>query len=142
DPGVDRLVGELPTDAGAAEIFAATVATFAARAGKSIPCEQTPRNIYYARALLDWYPQARFVHLFRDPRGVMASQKFRWQRRSLMADPSQMSRRQQIRTWVNYHPYTITQLWNVATGLALELEGHPRVHLLRLEDLLREPEAR
>jgi N-acetylglucosaminyldiphosphoundecaprenol N-acetyl-beta-D-mannosaminyltransferase len=142
DADVQRILDTIPADAGAAEIFAVTMAAFAARSGKDVPCEQTPRNIYYARALLEWYPRARFVHMLRDPRAVMASQKFRWQRRSLLTDPSKMSRVQQLRTWVNYHPYTVTQLWTLATRLALELEDHPRFRLLRLEDLLLEPERR
>jgi N-acetylglucosaminyldiphosphoundecaprenol N-acetyl-beta-D-mannosaminyltransferase len=53
-----------------------------------------------------------------------------------------MRRVQQLRTWVNYHPYTVTQLWTLATRLALELADHPRVHLLRLEDLILQPEQR
>lgn len=138
DPGLAAVL-EAVGEQGAAEAFAVAAAAFASRAGKLVPCEQTPRNIYYARELLEWYPQARFVHVLRDPRGVMASQKFRWRRRSLMADPSQMSRTQQLRTWINYHPYTVARLWNAATRLALQLENHPRFFLLRFEDLVRDP---
>lgn len=141
DPAVDRLVDSLGPDADSAEVFAACVAAFAARTGKHIPCEQTPRNIYYAAELLRAYPNARFVHLVRDPRGVMASQKFRWRRRALMSDPGAMRRTQQWRTWVNYHPYSVAQLWSLATRLALRLSDHPRFKLIRFEDLLREPEA-
>ncbi len=138
DPGLAAVLDAVG-EQGAAEAFAVAAAAFASRAGKLVPCEQTPRNIYYARELLEWYPQARFVHVLRDPRGVMASQKFRWRRRSLMADPSQMSRTQQLRTWINYHPYTVARLWNAATRLALQLENHPRFFLLRFEDLVRDP---
>jgi hypothetical protein len=142
DPAISVVLDALDPGAGAAETFATVAATFARRAGKAVPCEQTPRNVYYARALLEWYPRCRFVHVLRDPRGVMASQKFRWRRRSLLADPTRLSRVEQLRTWVNYHPYAVARLWNLATRCALELEHHPRVHLLRLEDLLREPEQR
>jgi N-acetylglucosaminyldiphosphoundecaprenol N-acetyl-beta-D-mannosaminyltransferase len=142
DPEIPRVLDALPPQAGAAEIFAGAAAGFARRAGKSLPCEQTPRNIYYARQLLDWYPQARFVHMLRDPRGVMASQKHRWRRRMLMADPSRMRRTHQFATWVNYHPYTVTQLWSLATRLALDLERQPRFMMLRFEDLIVDPEAR
>ena len=67
-------------------VFAAAVHQLAQAAGKSIPCEQTPRYIFYARALLEIYPTAQIVHMVRDPRAVMASQKMRWQRRRLAAD--------------------------------------------------------
>lgn len=142
DPEARRVLDRLGPEAAVADVFAETAVSLARRVGKAVPCEQTPRNIYYAPALLSWYPQARVVHMLRDPRGVLASQKFRWRRRSLMADPSKMTYRQQLRTWVNYHPYTVAQLWNLATRQALALSDHPRVHLLKLEDLILEPERR
>ena len=142
DPDIDDTLDALPPRADAAEVFAATVAHLASRLGKTIPCEQTPRNIYYAAELLERYPNARFVHMLRDPRGVMASQKHRWRRRSLMRPSSRVSHLQQLRTWVNYHPYTVTQLWNLATRLALECQNHPRFFLLRFEDLIEDPDAR
>jgi omega-hydroxy-beta-dihydromenaquinone-9 sulfotransferase len=124
-----------------AELYAAVVNGLAAAAGKSIACEQTPRNIFYARALLELYPAAHVVHIVRDPRAVMASQKKRWQRRRLSSSPSRVPRYESLRVWVNYHPYTIARLWSHATAEALALEAHPRVTLVRFEDLVREPEA-
>jgi len=109
-------------------------------AGKSIPCEQTPRYIYYARTLLDIYPSAHVVHIVRDPRAVMASQKKRWQRRQLAADGAAISRYQSLRVWINYHPYTVARLWSRATSEALALAEHPRVTLIRFEDLVQNPE--
>ncbi|HET7203588.1 MAG TPA: WecB/TagA/CpsF family glycosyltransferase [Steroidobacteraceae bacterium] len=123
-----------------AELFAAAVHSMARAAGKSIPCEQTPRYIFYARPLLDLYPGAHVVHLVRDPRAVMASQKNRWRRRRLAADGMSVPRYESVRVWVNYHPYTVARLWCQATRAALELAEHPRVTILRYEDLVREPE--
>ena len=136
------LVDGLP-DAGAdpALLFATVAYRFAHLAGKHISCEQTPRYIFYARALLDIYPEARFVHLVRDPRGVMASQKMRWRRRQLAPAGSRIPLYESLRVWVNYHPYTIARLWSRATEAAIALADHPRVTLLRFEDLLREPET-
>ena len=79
-------LGEAGSDP--AVVFAAAVHKLAEAGGKSIPCEQTPRYVFYARALLDIYPAAHIVHMVRDPRAVMASQKMRWQRRRLAADGS------------------------------------------------------
>jgi omega-hydroxy-beta-dihydromenaquinone-9 sulfotransferase len=124
-----------------AAVFAAAVHSLAQAAGKLIPCEQTPRYIFYARALLDIYPAAHVVHIVRDPRAVMASQKKRWQRRQLAADGVKVSRYQSLRVWVNYHPYTVARLWSRATSAALQLAEHPRVTLIRFEDLVRKPEA-
>lgn len=145
-PAHRRAATELVDGLGAAAadpavLFAAAVHHLAQAAGKQIPCEQTPRYIFYARALLDIYPTAQVVHMVRDPRAVMASQKMRWQRRRLAADGVKVPRYQSLRVWVNYHPYTVARLWSQATRAALALVQHPRVTLVRFEDLLQQPEA-
>lgn len=124
-----------------AALFGLVANRFATAAGKTIACEQTPRNIFYAKALLDLYPAAHVIHIVRDPRAVMASQKMRWQRRRLAANAARVPRYESLRVWVNYHPYTIARLWSRATDQAIALEDHPRVTLLRFEDLVRAPEA-
>jgi len=124
-----------------AALYAAVVLGLAGAAGKPIACEQTPRNIFYARALLDLYPASHVVHIVRDPRAVMASQKKRWQRRRLSSSPSRVPHYESLRVWVNYHPYTIARLWSRATAEAVALEAHPRVTLVRFEDLVLEPES-
>jgi hypothetical protein len=135
-----RLVAELPqaqrTGGG---IYAATVAYMASLAGKTMVSEQTPRNIFYAGRLLELYPQARVVHIVRDPRGVLASQKNRWKVRKLGGKNVPIA--EIIRLWFNYHPVTMSQLWRRATAAALALESHPRVTLVRFEDLVNNPEA-
>lgn len=121
-------------------VFAAAVREIAGEAGKIIPCEQTPRNIFYAEALLKRFPAAHVVHMMRDPRAVMASQKKRWKRRKLLANRDALPARDALRAWVNYHPYTMATLWDRATGEALRLRSHPRFHMVRFEDLLEQPE--
>jgi omega-hydroxy-beta-dihydromenaquinone-9 sulfotransferase len=137
--GIVDALGEAAADPAA--LFAAVVHQLAAAADKSIPCEQTPRYIFYARRLLELYPAAHVVHIVRDPRAVMASQKMRWRRRRLSVDGGAVSRYQSLRVWVNYHPYTVARLWSGATATALALAEHPRVTLVRFEQLLQEPEA-
>jgi hypothetical protein len=135
---VDAL-GEQAADP--ARLYAATVHWLSQSAGKSVPCEQTPRYVFYAERLLDLYPNARIVHMVRDPRAVMASQKMRWKRRALAAEGVRIPRYESLRVWINYHPYTVSQLWCRATTAALALAEHPRVTLLRFEDLVSDPEA-
>lgn len=119
------------------DVFAEVCLASAAAAGKSIACEQTPRNIYYARTILDAFPRARILHIIRDPRAVAASQKNRWQLRRLGA--SNVPRAELIRTWINYHPVTMAKLWKHATVKAGALIDHPRVRIVRFEDLARDP---
>ena len=135
------LKGLGPLGSSPAAVFEAVVHDLADSAGKSIPCEQTPRNIFYARRLLDLYPAAHVVHIVRDPRAVMASQKLRWQRRSLSVNGQAVPRYESLRVWVNYHPYTVARLWSRASSVALQMAERPRVTLIRFEDLLREPDA-
>jgi hypothetical protein len=123
------------------DIYMSVMGHFATKKGKTVPCEQTPRNIFYARRLLEIFPEARVVHMIRDPRAVMASQKKRWQRRKLAA--AKLPFYHTIRVWANYHPYTMGQLWKRATSsaLALQRDSHPRFKTVRFEDLLQEPET-
>jgi len=130
-----------PAGADPVALFAAVTHGLASSAGKAIACEQTPRYIFYARELLNCYPAAQVVHIVRDPRAVMASQKKRWQQRRVATKTSRLPSYESVRVWVNYHPYTIARLWSRATAAALALEDHPRVTLVRFEDLVRDPEA-
>lgn len=120
-------------------LFAATVHQLAADSGRQYACEQTPRNIFYAKQLLDLYPNARFLHIVRDPRAVLASQKNRWKLRRLGAEHLPLS--EMLRNRVNYHPLTMAKLWARATEEAVHLEDHPRFLILRFEDLAAGPVA-
>lgn len=122
-----------------AGVFAATLRHLCAQAGKQIACEQTPRNIFYMQRLLELYPQARCIHMVRDPRAVLASQKNRWQIKRLGGDNVPWS--EVLRMWFNYHPHTMSRLWMRANEAALALEDHPRVRLQRFEDLATHPQA-
>jgi len=134
-----KLVAALPAEKhNGADLYAAVVSYLAAARGRVWACEQTPRNIFYAEKLLDFYPQARVIYMVRDPRAVLASQKNRWQIRRLGARNVPYS--EVVRIWFNYHPITMSSLWTRATQAAIELEQHPRVRLLRFEDLVDEPE--
>lgn len=127
-----------PSQRTAIGVFSAMCAEAASSAGKRVVCEQTPRNIFYADLILEALPGARIVHMVRDPRAVVASQKNRWQLRRLGAGNS-IPAGETIRTWLNYHPITMARLWKHATQRALELEQHPRVRLLRFEDVVSNP---
>lgn len=108
------------------------------RAGKTIPCEQTPRYLFAVKEILQLFPEAHVINLVRDPRDVLLSQKNKWRRRFLGAKNIPM--REAVRSWANYHPFTISKLWVAAVRAAKRLEGHPRFTTLKFEDLLAFPE--
>ena len=130
---LDQLSGErTPTT-----LFAAFLAYETARHAKQIACDQTPRNVYYLRHILGDYDQAYIVNMIRDPRDVLLSQKSRWRRRFLGAD---IPLRHTLRVWAGYHPVTISLLWRSGIRAADAFAAHPRVHHLRFEDLVSQPQ--
>jgi len=106
--------------------------------GRTIPCEQTPNYVFYLPEILEFFPQARVVNIVRDPRDVLLSQKRRWSR--YYHAPGEITRTEAMRVWANYHPIKSSLLWQVAIKQALRFEGHPRVHNVRFEDILANPE--
>lgn len=121
------------------EIFSMFVQHEARRVGKSRWCEQTPRNIYYVDAIHRLFPDARFVHVLRDPRDVLLSQKNRWKRRKFNTE-SRLPLHVTVRQWLNYHPITILKLWVGATHRAAAYAKQPNFRVVKYEDLLARPE--
>lgn len=119
-------------------IFERFLAYEARGKGRSIPCDQTPRNVFYIREILAQYPKARVVNMVRDPRDVVLSQKRKWRRRYLGAN--KIPRREAFRSWVNYHPVTVSRLWLGSVKAAARWSNHSRVTTVRFEDLLVQPE--
>lgn len=69
------------------EVFAAWLDAYRARRGKRIVGEKTPNHLLAMRRLEDWFPNARFVHVVRDPRAVTESWRgVPWTNGSLEAD--------------------------------------------------------
>lgn len=106
--------------------------------GKGIPCEQTPRYLFFVNEILQQFPEALVINMIRDPRDVLLSQKNKWRRHFLGA--KNIPLREAFRAWANYHPYTITKLWVASARTASRFEGNPRFASIRFEDLLRKPE--
>ena len=135
-----QLVKQLPaTDLTAYNLFLRATTALTSTTSPHIPCEQTPRNIFYAHNLLEAYPEARIIHVVRDPRAVLASQKNRWAMRANGNDGVPLS--ETVRVRMNYHPFTVTRLWNSANAKAQELKQHPRFCIVRFEDLTSDPQT-
>lgn len=131
-----RIDAEEITDA--STLYARLLQAETEAAGKSVPCEQTPRYLFAVREILAAFPEAKIVHIFRDPRDVLLSQKNRW-RRGFLAT-KRMPLIWILRSWSNYHPYLTARLWMSAMAQADSLKELPQVFELRYEALLEDPE--
>ncbi len=121
-----------------AELFDAFLHHIAAENSRNIPCDQTPRNVFYIADILQLYPKARIINMIRDPRDVLLSQKGKWKRRFLGG--SDMPMKETFRDWVNYHPITISYIWRTAVTAAEQFLQHERVVSVYFEELLTHPD--
>lgn len=88
----------------------------AKRHGKIMAGDQTPRHVFYIHELLSMYPGAKFIHMVRDPRAILLSQKKKWKAGLRLQQP----KFEVLRTLTNYHPVTTTIIWNKAISAGLQ----------------------
>lgn len=105
---------------------------------KNIICEKTPQNVFYIKEIFDIFPNAKIINMVRDPRAVMLSQKNKWNRRKLGA--WYITKKESIRLRINYHPITLSKLWNAAIHAAFQHEQDDRLHTVIFENLIEQPE--
>ncbi len=132
---VDSIAGPIAGE----RVLEATLLAEAAANDKSICCEQTPRNVYFVREILDMYPHARVVAVIRDPRDVLASQKSWWRKSS--QDGERIAALVRFRHWANYHPWLTSMLWRGGARAQLAVQDLDRVISVRYEDVLRDAET-
>lgn len=107
--------------------------------GKQIGCDQTPNNLLYATDIFEYYDNARAIVMVRDPRDVLLSQKGKWKRKFLGAGKN-IPWKETIRSYINYHPITISKLWMASNEKVLKLMNHPRAMVIHFEQLIENPE--
>ena len=133
----EALVASLPHDARTAmAVFTAFMRHGAATKGRSIPCEQTGRSVFYIDDIIRELPEARIVNVVRDPRDVLLSQK-----RKSQARADVKSRALRLRQYLNYHPISTAALWVAAVREGDRQVRHERLVSVRYEDLLHDPAA-
>ncbi|MBD0404487.1 sulfotransferase [Flammeovirga sp. EKP202] len=104
---------------------------------KIIPCEQTPRNVLFIKEISKLFPQAKFINITRDPRNVLISQKKKWKRRFLGANNIPL--KEAVRSFINYHPFTISKLWNKSIDSYYENQNNASLISVSFEDLVTDP---
>jgi hypothetical protein len=110
---------------------------WAKKYGKEIPCEQTPKNIYYLKEILWNLTDAKVINMVRDPRSVLLSQKNKWRRKFLGEE--EMPFFESLRAWTLYHPITMAQLWVSAVRASQDKQSE-NVLTVKFEDFLSSPD--
>ena len=105
--------------------------------GKSISCEDLPGNIFKLNQLFQKFNDIKVIHIVRDPRDVLLSQKNRHLRRKMGG--TYVSKKESLRVWANYHPFVISRLWKNAVTSAINID-HKNILTIHFEDLLAKPE--
>ena len=121
-----------------AAIYEAVLTYLAAEEDVACVVDQTPRNIVDAQFLLEHFPEARVVHLVRDPRAVLWSQRNRWRQRWIGAPHTPFINA--LRVFFNYHPFTASRLWLAAFRQGKCPQSHPRYIRISFEDIAGQPE--
>ena len=106
---------------------------------KNIPCEKTPQNVFYIEEILRLFPSCTIINMIRDPRDVLLSQKMKWKRPQLGA--GFMTDKEVKRLKINYHPITISKLWNAAISAYKKHSKDPRVIGVKFEYLINDTKA-
>jgi len=119
------------------DIFEKVLSYLCKKKNKQLATDQTPGNILYVNQILNSIPNAKVIHLVRDPRAVLYSQKNRWKQRSLGAKGIPMWNA--FRVFVNYHVYTIAKLWKAAYMSGKKVVEHQNYMRLKFEDLVDNP---
>ena len=122
-------------------VFTAVLRAEADRKHKAIFGEKTPAHIRWADTLMAWYPDARIVHMVRDPRGVYRSEL---KRRT--ANPESLPYRWLVKAPLLMRGFVLLETaWTWAGAVAdhRRLSRRYPAHYLavRFEDLVRSPEA-
>ena len=120
------------------EIYKLFLETITQENRAQIACEQTPQNLYYLQEILQFFPNAKVINLVRDQRDVLLSQKNKWKRRFLGAKTIPLS--EALRSYVNYHPILTAKVWNSSLSCTAKYLDHPKVKIVKFEDLLSDSE--
>jgi hypothetical protein len=120
------------------DVYFAVLRSQAMKHGASVPCEQTPSNVFFARQIMQGSDEARIVCMVRDPRDVVLSQRSKWRRRVLAdgKNPRRDPRREALRSAVAYHPVNVAILWRASSRAIRAVKDDRRVLVVRYEDLV------
>jgi hypothetical protein len=131
----------LETDRSERAFFILLMQLFAEKKGKPIMGEKTPAHFRYVETLLNWFPEAKIIHMMRDPRGIFISE---WRRRQKEAQSFPYRQLKQLPTLMKLVILLQTTMtWREGARRCLENQKkYPlNYYTQRFEDLVRDPET-
>jgi hypothetical protein len=122
-------------------VFDVMLDSYAEYRAKRVRGEKTPAHVRYIDELLEWYPDARVVHMLRDPRGVYVSE-LRRRREVHSAHPYRELARIGDRALAAFVLAETIVAWadGARRAQAAARRYGSRYIVVRFEDLVRDPE--
>jgi sulfotransferase family protein len=130
----------LESDRSERAMFALMMDLFAERKGKAIKGEKTPAHFQYADTLLDWFPNAKIIHMMRDPRGIYISEVHRRQKEAQSFPYRELKRIPPLMKFYILLQTTLTWSTSARSAKANQAKFPGRYAVQRFEDLVRQPE--
>jgi hypothetical protein len=130
----------LASDRSDRAIFSIIMQLFADRKGKPIMGEKTPAHFRYVPTLVSWFPNARIIHMMRDPRGVYVSEVHRRQKENSSVPYRQLKHIPALMNLYILIQTTITWRESVRKGVRNQQHYSSNYRFQRFEDLVRDPE--
>jgi omega-hydroxy-beta-dihydromenaquinone-9 sulfotransferase len=106
---------------------------------KKVAVEQTPRNSNFLKLISENIPESKFIHIIRDPRDILLSQKNKWKRNKFGGN---MSRKEVFRTYINHNPFITSLIYKkTLKSVANQKADIPsnRFIEVKFEDILEKP---
>lgn len=135
----------LETDRSDRAIYLALMDAFARADGASehaggyVVGDKTPGHLYHVPTLLEWFPEAKVIHTFRDPRAIMASE---WKRLVKEGKPGSLGRLiTATRTLIVVLYVTVTWLYAVRLHHLYSRRYPDNYYLSKYEDVVTDPET-
>jgi len=130
----------LDSDRSERALFAVVMQVFADLRGKPIMGEKTPVHLRYVSTLMEWFPDEKFIHMLRDPRGIFVSD-FRRRRELPITPPFKQLKRFDF-LFKLFIMLQTTVIWFEGV---LRYNKHKKLYpnnyyLLKFEDLVSNPE--
>jgi len=140
--GIDRetmLQAILNSGRSHREIFDIMMRIHPGVAADTILGEKTPGHLYHVPTLLEWFPTAKIIHTFRDPRAIMASE---WRKRmeKVPAAYIPLNPSNPLYSFAIVMHVTITWLYAVRLHHQYKKRYPQNYYLSKFEDLISKPE--